>query len=172
MSLLNNIKLKLWITGNDQDWLLELLLDESEAIINKLCDVDSFRESVYTTAEKWNKVWTYRVRNYPVTEVQEVNGSEDFGNLMIVFDRTLQFWSPPKPNMTMVVIKYKAWYDTLPKAIESMYVLGAIGMYNKRKNIWIQQYRLWEEQITFATIEDAEIFGSILDAYKKVDVIG
>lgn len=135
MSLLANIKLKLGITSSDQDSLLQLLLDESEAQINKLIDVDSMREAVYTTVEKWNKVGTYRVKNRPVTEVLEVNGSEDFGNVMIAFERTLQFASPPSADMTMVVIKYKAGYEELPKAIESLYVLGAMGMYNKRNSI-------------------------------------
>jgi hypothetical protein len=173
MSLLSNIKLKLWITDTTQDSLLNLLLSESEALINRLCDVDSFRQAEYTVSEKHNHKGIYTLRNYPITDVMEVNGEEDFWPFFVAFERTVFFSDKPEAleDFDFVTIKYEAGYATLPADLNNLIVLGAIGMYNKRKNVWIIEYRLGEETIKFWNDEDMIGFDNLLSAYKKVNVI-
>lgn len=173
MSLLSNIKLKLWITDSSQDSLLNLLLAESEAMINKLCDVDSFRAWEYTATEKHSAKGLYSLRNYPISDVLEVNWEEDFWPFLIAFERTVLFSDKPEAleDFDYITIKYEAGYETLPADLNSLYVLGAIGMYNKRKNVWIIEYRLGEETIKFGNDEDMIGFDNLLSAYKKVNVI-
>jgi hypothetical protein len=38
-------------------------------------------------------------------------------------------------DFDFVTIKYEAGYATLPADLNNLIVLGAIGMYNKRKNV-------------------------------------
>jgi len=198
---LAQVKDYLGISWTSEDTVLQQLLDSSYYIINNLLNVDTLNETTgieqVDAKNIYSNVWYYWynifLKNKPVSAVTKINWTSYAGakgtDYIIVYDRKVVI----KDLYNYITnlqrdyfdIEYTRWYDrdlswttpwpndTLPDDIKLLQMMLVSGKYNTKWSEWLKQYKLWEETITFGTINwqsADDIFFSfkiILDKYKS-----
>lgn len=152
------------VEGNDKDELLQLYLDSAGDVLNRLCGVTSFNQQTYeerVEAKNTSGPFAIYLHNKPVTLITKFNGEvylwENGKDYIIVNDRKVIFsnFQIPFSFLNSFLIEYTAGYTSqnLPASIKIAEMNIAWGLYAQSKNLWgVQSYKLWDEQVTFATI--------------------
>ena len=172
------VKLFLTLSWTSEDTLIDSLIVDSEAIINSLFDVDSFEEWTRTDMLKFNyKDQVYYLKNMPVSSIDKINGIAFTGSIwdeyLIVNNRQVIIRATLTPyfidlKFEYFEIEYTAWYQVIPNWLKAMMKFLVGWLYNQRKTIWISQYSLWDENITFRNDWEYSQFKKMYNTHKKL----
>ena len=167
--ILASVKLYLWISNASKDSLFNLLIVQSIASINNLLDVDSFAVATYTEKVRCTQGKTIAVKNFPLNSVTSIDWVTDLE--FDIYWRSIYLTNAVANVNWFNTVVYIAWYSTLPSDIQLLYVLYTLWLYNNRQSVGIKAYRLWEETITYWDSTEYNTIQSILQKYKKINVV-
>jgi len=170
----------MWISWTTDDALITSLIVDAESIINSIFNVDTFAEWAKTEQLKFNPLeQVYYLKNMPVTAITKINWIAytwiKWTDYMIVRSRQAIIrtsFSPYFINLKFdfFEMEYTAWYAIIPDWLKAMTKFLVAWIYNQRKVIWVSQYALWDENITFRNDSEFSQFKNLYNSHKKINL--
>lgn len=166
------------------EWVLSLLINDGEGIINEYCWVDSFNSTAHTEYIHSSDVilkdlWYHFFPNNPNPSWVSIDDTSVTTN--IIYDKWFfrvkslnDYWNGTD---SYIKVNYTWWYSTIPSVVKQA-IIRYVQEQFALSNPWviqsnIQTYQLADERVTYrSSWADTESWKDILKPYKRANVFG
>lgn len=161
-STLDGFKTYIWVHDNSMDAELNFYLESAYELLNKLLGVDTFIERIstektsYIIEDKNILKYSLYLKNKPVFEIISINDKPYNWKYIVLNSRKVIFKDinilSYIDDYWMLSVKYRHWYAKIPSDLKLKEMMLASWIYLQKWNEWIARYKLWDEEITFGSM--------------------